>query len=226
MSTDKTLADVQPGGRVQVMPSDAARALLAAQYRDDGDKAKAIRINHKSLTDSDKRALRAIESALSAQPSPGGQDAHEMADALERIAAGSLSDYEGVDADELHILRCAKLIRDLVARQPVGEPVAVIENSSFGGGGLLWIGPMPPIGTKLYTAPPALAVGEAVELARAKVKIAALELQLATYEAPAQAVDLAENMLSVLIEEGVLARNGRVFQKLRALIDSMAVGNG
>ncbi|MCU1054152.1 hypothetical protein JAK47_06335 [Stenotrophomonas maltophilia] len=41
---------------------------------------------------------------------------------------------------------------------------------------------------------------------------------------PAQAVDLAENMLSVLIEEGVLARNGRVFQKLRALIDSMAVG--
>lgn len=39
---------------------------------------------------------------------------------------------------------------------------------------------------------------------------------------PAQAVDLAENMLSVLIEEGVLARNGRVFQKLRALIDSKA----
>lgn len=41
---------------------------------------------------------------------------------------------------------------------------------------------------------------------------------------PAQAVDLAENMLSVLIEEGVLARNGRVFQKLRILIDSQAVG--
>lgn len=39
---------------------------------------------------------------------------------------------------------------------------------------------------------------------------------------PAQAVDLAENILSVLIEEGVLARNGRVFQKLRALIDSSA----
>lgn len=40
----------------------------------------------------------------------------------------------------------------------------------------------------------------------------------------AQAVDAAEKMLSVLIEEGVLARNGRVFQKLRALIDSKAVG--
>ena len=54
-------------------------------------------------------------------PSRGGQDAHEMADALERIAAGSLSDYEGVDADELHILQCAKLIRYLAARQPVGQ---------------------------------------------------------------------------------------------------------
>ncbi|WP_285311623.1 hypothetical protein [Stenotrophomonas maltophilia] len=68
MSNDKTtLADVQPGGMVQVMPSDAARALLAAQYRDDGDKAKAIRINHKSLTDSDKRALRAIEAVEKAE---------------------------------------------------------------------------------------------------------------------------------------------------------------
>lgn len=37
-----------------------------------------------------------------------------------------------------------------------------------------------------------------------------------------QAVDLGENMLSVLIEEGMLSRNGRVFQKLRALIDSQA----
>lgn len=37
----------------------------------------------------------------------------EMADALERIAGGALADYEGVEADEMHILRCAKLIRDL-----------------------------------------------------------------------------------------------------------------
>jgi len=41
---------------------------------------------------------------------------NEMADALERIAGGGLADYEGVDADELHMLRCAKLIRDLAAR--------------------------------------------------------------------------------------------------------------
>gem|GEM_PF-6003355 len=44
-----------------------------------------------------------------------------------------------------------------------------------------------------YTAPPA----QAVELARAKVKIAALELQLATYAAPAQAVDLGQLWVSV-----------------------------
>lgn len=62
---------------------------------------------------------------FAAQPSPGGQDAHQMADALERIAAGSLSDYEGVEADELHILRCAKLIRDLAARPSPGGQVAL-----------------------------------------------------------------------------------------------------
>ncbi|WP_206746958.1 hypothetical protein [Stenotrophomonas maltophilia] len=51
-----------------------------------------------------------------------------MADALERIAAGSLSDYEGVEADELHILRCAKLIRDLAARPSPGGQWPVAEH--------------------------------------------------------------------------------------------------
>ncbi|PZS80629.1 hypothetical protein A7X84_13860 [Stenotrophomonas maltophilia] len=41
-----------------------ARELLAAQYRGDGRKAKAIRIAHKSLTEEDNRALRAIAAAL------------------------------------------------------------------------------------------------------------------------------------------------------------------
>lgn len=126
MSTDKTLADVQPGGRVQVMPSDAARALLAAQYRDDGDKAKAIRINHKSLTDSDKRALRAIEAALSAQPSPGGQGelrsrftAWVKANGYNPATFAS-GRYMG---DGVQI--AWEAVQALAARQPVGqEPVA------------------------------------------------------------------------------------------------------
>ncbi|MGR0016044.1 hypothetical protein [Stenotrophomonas maltophilia] len=139
MSTDKTLADVQPGGRVQVMPSDAARALLAAQYRDDGDKAKAIRINHKSLTDSDKRALRAIETALSAQPSPGGQGDALVQEALEYFErAGDAGDRKYVAAIRAALtqaqmlesqlkaaVEAAEIVQrraDRAARQPVGKP--------------------------------------------------------------------------------------------------------
>ncbi|MDZ5787739.1 hypothetical protein U4I37_15970 [Stenotrophomonas maltophilia] len=133
MSTDKTLADVQPGGRVQVMPSDAARALLAAQYRDDGDKAKAIRINHKSLTDSDKRALRAIETALSALPSPGGQGddlaVELLATELERDgndqAASAIRSGDTTYGMKLLHAALRAITAALAARQPVGEPVTV-----------------------------------------------------------------------------------------------------
>lgn len=41
-----------------------------------------------------------------------------------------------------------------------------------------------------------------------------------------QSIDLAENLLSVLIEDGVLSRNGRVFQKLRGMIDGRDAGAG
>ncbi len=140
MTTDnQTLADVQPGGRVRL-----GDALLPCPFC--GNDAEFVPYKNNGLTlkcksmgciQRHQRTLRyGIDwlrtsmtehwntRALSSQPSPGGQDAHEMADALERIASGALSDYEGVDADELHILRCAKLIRDLAARQPVGEPVS------------------------------------------------------------------------------------------------------
>ncbi|WP_433897363.1 hypothetical protein [Stenotrophomonas geniculata] len=127
MSTDKTLADVQPGGRMRLGDGPTiekqARELLAAEHRKCDRNTEADLVLAGDVTVLGQIALNAIIAALSAQPSPGGQDAHEMADALERIAAGALSDYEGVDADELHILRCAKLIRDLAARQPVGEHV-------------------------------------------------------------------------------------------------------
>ncbi|MDH0740921.1 hypothetical protein [Stenotrophomonas maltophilia] len=46
----------------------------------------------------------------------GTNDVQEMAAALERIAAGALGDYEGVESDELHVLRCAKLLRELASR--------------------------------------------------------------------------------------------------------------
>ncbi|WP_414613224.1 hypothetical protein [Stenotrophomonas pavanii] len=115
-TNDKTLADVQPGGRVR-LGDQAERARFEKWMT---DVAKIIAGSSDPYPAGLERDYwRVWQAALSAQLSTGGQDAHEMADALERIAAGSLSDYEGVDADELHILRCAKLIRDLAARQPV-----------------------------------------------------------------------------------------------------------
>lgn len=89
-------------------------------------------------------------------------------------------------------------------------------------------------------APPAQPVGEAVELARAKVKIAALELQLATYEAPAQAVDLERFRGTVksqysmtewmhrcgFVSAEKLEESKKNHDHLMALIDSKAVGNG
>ncbi|EML7990021.1 hypothetical protein D7Y24_13380 [Stenotrophomonas maltophilia] len=149
-----TLADAQPGGRVQVMPSDAARALLAAQYRDDGDRAKAIRINHKSLTDSDKRALRAIEAALSAQPSPGGEDAlayeghswvsdYVLADLRERAALplqlrnGEVWHWQGDGHDFPESLICpvvmsAETLRALLAaRQPAHGSGTLVDSGAL-----------------------------------------------------------------------------------------------
>lgn len=115
----KTLADVKPGGRVR-LGDQAERARFEAYFNAFNlDKNADGSYLREMIQDKWEDWQVAWQAALSAQPSPGGQDAHQMADALERIATGSLSDYEGVEADELHILRCAKLIRDLAARQPV-----------------------------------------------------------------------------------------------------------
>lgn len=53
---------------------------------------------------------------LALRHSDGTSDVQEMAATLERIAAGALADYEGVASDELHVLRCAKLLRELASR--------------------------------------------------------------------------------------------------------------
>lgn len=53
---------------------------------------------------------------LALRHSDGTSDVQEMAATLERIAAGALADYEGVASDELHVLRCEKLLRELASR--------------------------------------------------------------------------------------------------------------
>ncbi|WP_442247042.1 hypothetical protein ACS0OQ_04215 [Stenotrophomonas riyadhensis] len=104
MSTDKTLADAQPGGRVR-LGDQAERPRFKAWW----DAARPLEGSafHYEI------AWAAWQAALSAQPSPGGQDA--LATALEvferRRADIPYEVYEQVKAV------CAVL----AARQPVGE---------------------------------------------------------------------------------------------------------
>lgn len=106
MSTDKTLADVQPGGRVRL-----------------GDQAERARfeafLSRNPLTAlCAGTAWEVWQAALSAQPSPGGQDA--LAEAARRVISDIGSgDYHG----EISEATYAALEAALAARQPVGEPV-------------------------------------------------------------------------------------------------------
>ncbi|WP_423173812.1 hypothetical protein [Stenotrophomonas maltophilia] len=111
MTTDnKTLADVQPGGRV-VLRDQAERARFEAWAKRQGYN---LEWRHEGYVQrSSQIAYHAWQAALSAQPSPGGQDA--LATALEvferRRADIPYEVYEQVKAV------CAVL----AARQPVGE---------------------------------------------------------------------------------------------------------
>ncbi|UXB22810.1 hypothetical protein K7567_12745 [Stenotrophomonas maltophilia] len=116
MSNDnKTLADVQPGGRVRL--GDQTRVTISDDllsrmaYAIPGavettDKAKAV-------------AARVVDIYLSAQPSPGGQGG--LADAARRVISDVDSgDYGGT----ISMATYDALVAALAARQPVGEPVA------------------------------------------------------------------------------------------------------
>ncbi len=115
MSTDKTLADVQPGGRVRlgdqasVTISDELLTRMAYAIPgavDTTDKAKEV-------------AARIVDIYLSAQPSPGGQgDAllREVCSQLESLDCGACI---GSDApmEDLH----GRIAAHLADRQPVGD---------------------------------------------------------------------------------------------------------
>lgn len=153
--------------------------------------------------------------------------------------------------------------KKIAARQPVGEPVAVIENGAFGGGGLLWIGPMPPIGTKLYAAPPAQAVAARQPVGEPPMEMRICELRhvslkpnrpyIFTVDAncancsadaayamgqtdtrPAQAVDLGQIWQQAFNDTAHSYRRNKsrmwvlqmLKERVQALIDSQAVGNG
>ncbi|HHA2532634.1 TPA: hypothetical protein ACOEBE_000231 [Stenotrophomonas maltophilia] len=114
MSNDKTtLADVQPGGRVRlgVAPWPEIDAILADAYS-----AGAEGLPFEGIAR--RAAVRKAVAALSAQPSPGGQDA--LHEAVGRIF--------GCDGSPWRTRDVAAVLRDyaaLAARQPVGEPTVV-----------------------------------------------------------------------------------------------------
>ena len=115
MTTDKTLADVQPGGRVRLGDANIASGLRNMLSDIEHFGAAPITV--------DTNLIRDAIAALSAQPSPGGQG-----DAPLRVFSAGRWTYDGtgqsfshedMDAVAFVVYRDAALS----ARQPVGEPL-------------------------------------------------------------------------------------------------------
>lgn len=120
-TNDKTLADVQPGGRVRLetVPYDRARDLIGDAYN-----AGTHGIGYS------QQAMELHDAIIPAQPSPGGQDAlaalqqdydklldsfNRQVEVAEKIAGRVLQQNDRIE----------ELEDTLAARQPVGqEPVA------------------------------------------------------------------------------------------------------
>lgn len=123
-TNNKTLADVQPGGRVR--RGEGRERVLESMWveiRREGDRTFP-RVMTKDQAESFLRTcnvgplptIHPLYAALAAQPSPGGQDA--LADAARRVISDIDSgDYHG----EISEATYAALKKALAARQPVGE---------------------------------------------------------------------------------------------------------
>ncbi|KRG49314.1 hypothetical protein [Stenotrophomonas beteli] len=203
MNTKKTLADVQPGGRVRLGdgPWPEIDAILADAYS-----AGAEGLPFEGIAR--RAAVRKAVAALSAQPSPGGQgDAllklkvAWMKEANDRFQANEFS----VVAERLYIC-INELEAALAARQPVGEPVAyMVRWKTEGGFGLEW-----PKNMQYFRDR-----ADEYEI---------VPLQLAA--PPAQAVDL-EQFRPAVCAMGLYAEEPEDVdeaKRLLALIDSQAVG--
>ncbi|WP_439426733.1 hypothetical protein [Stenotrophomonas sp. T8] len=126
MSNDnKTLADVQPGGRVRLGQAGQFDSELLWWLMD------AASTLSEGGNESHAERLRSLHAALSAQPSPGGQDALD----LDRVL--SLADVHAEESreDGVRLLDRGGLLafaQDvaavLAARQPVREPVIDYED--------------------------------------------------------------------------------------------------
>ncbi|OWQ56614.1 hypothetical protein [Stenotrophomonas maltophilia] len=158
MSTDKTLADVQPGGTVRLGDADPMRSALE-------DALQFVETLHSTVSgDSRKIVWRCLErgrAALSAQPSPGGQE-----------YAWNIAELVRVDLDRQSCpdayMRIAmeSVVKHLAARQPVGElvfrerPTHNAYRGSFSGPCRCWADADHAVGNEVmrYAAPPAQVV--------------------------------------------------------------------
>lgn len=131
MSTDKTLADVKPGGMVRLGdgPWPEIDAILADAYS-----AGAEGLPFEGIAR--RAAVRKAVAALSAQPSPGGQDA--LASLPLYRLADDANGNRGLHRDDTGSwVKLQDVERALAARQPVGEPVAYLD---LGAGGYMDVG--------------------------------------------------------------------------------------
>lgn len=212
MTTDnKTLADVQPGGRVR-LGDQALRVFSAGRWTYDGT---GQAFSHEEMDAAAFVVYR--DAALPAQPSLGGQDA--MADAARRVISDVDSgDYGGT----ISMATYDALVAALSARQPVGEPAMYqVRPRSFSGG---WRevtkreyddrGPFPGYDEAewerrtLYAAPPA----QAVDLGQFRQPV---QDWLDDAQASMEEHGDSDGVFGYAIEEGT---------RLLALIDSQAVG--
>lgn len=126
-TNDKTLADVQPGGRVRL--GDSLRTCPFCGHSDfdewpceyiDASGANVVRCARCHAA-----APMKVWHALSAQPSPGGQDALDCIGRIEEAIEFRVPhDIYAAVHGELAELKAA-----LAARQPVGEPVMFINSA-------------------------------------------------------------------------------------------------
>lgn len=124
MSNDnKTLADVQPGGRVRLGDGPLQKAYDDLRFYVD---ASQLELEERGISREDALDIaRESEAALSAQPSPGGQ-------------GGALPPLPPKDVVDTHLPTGVRIYgytaeqmqgyarAALAARQPVGEPVALV----------------------------------------------------------------------------------------------------
>ncbi|VTQ79880.1 Uncharacterised protein [Stenotrophomonas maltophilia] len=148
-------------------------------------------------------ALEVAIEALSAQPSPGGQDA--LAEAARRVISDVDSgDYGGT----ISMATYDALVSALAARQPVGEPVGVVTRGTKRAY-IAWDDEDSiPDGARVYLAPPA----QAVDLGRIRSTVQAL-------------LNWIDDWAETPEESGIDAIEIEAAAVL-ALIDSQGVGNG